>query len=63
MSMSPASADSVLVDSLLVELLDEQLDEQTLRRGHAAFFSSCAATSSAQARGAIGKPSRARLSR
>ncbi len=50
------------------QLFDEELDEQILGRhvahlSHAAFFSIWATTSSAQDLGAIGKPSRARLSR
>ena len=49
------------------QLLDEQLDEQValhVVRHHAAFFCArWASTSSAQSFGAIGKPSRARLSR
>ena len=57
-----------LLQRLRRQLFDEQFDEQILRRAHhAAFFSTCLAictsTSSPQALGAIGKPSRARLSR
>ena len=55
-----------LLQRLRRQLLDEQFDEQVLggRHAHAAFFcASWAATSSPQALGAIGKPSRARLSR
>ena len=46
------------------QFLDEQFDAAgSCSLLHAAFFASVALTSSAQARGAIGKPSRARLSR
>jgi hypothetical protein len=54
-----------LLQGLRRQLLDEQLDQQVVvaHGAQAAFFASCALTSSAHSRGAIGKPSRARLSR
>ena len=45
------------------QLFDEEFNEEALRAHAASFFASMACTSSAHARGAIGKPSRARLSR
>ena len=45
------------------QFLDEQFDQQIPVGHHAVFFSSWATTSSAHALGAIGNPSRARLSR
>jgi hypothetical protein len=54
-----------LLQRLGRQLFDEEFDEQVLGVAHAqaAFFASWAATSSAQAFGASGKPMRARLSR
>ena len=53
-----------LLQRLGRQFFDKEFNEQVLgSHGQAAFFASWAATSSAQALGAMGKPSRARLSR